>query len=266
MYVDSQSVFGFSHSDIINLFQSIPVGNKVTLEVCRGYSFSFDLDDPSTEVITTVAVTHPDVCCHPSVSWYPCGHAVSDTGTSSSSRSIILPDPFPSHSIMSSQTVTFDQRKFLLKHVPAVNINRKAVHEGMLQGPSELTITVVKGADGFGFTIASSSFGQKIKQVIDSERCKNLAEGDILTKINGCVINDLTHSEVVEILKKCPRDEEAVLEVSRGGKQIFVCYNYHIYCSIIYYCAFYLYFLISGIPRFQDRGRKTPLFIWVNLV
>lgn len=251
MYVDSQSVFGFSHSDIINLFQSIPVGSKVTLEVCRGYSFTFDPDDPSTEVITTVAVTHPDtVCCHPSVSWYPCSHAVSDTGASSSPRSMILPDPFPNHSIVSPQTVIPDQRKFLLKHVPTANMNRKAVHKDMLQGPSELTIIVVKGADGFGFTIANSSIGQKIKQVIDSERCKNLAEGDILMKINGCVIKDLTHSEVVEILKKCPRDEEAVLGVHRGGKKIIVCYNYHTYCSLIFYCAFYLFFVfISGIPR-----------------
>jgi len=57
--VDDECVLGYSHRDVINLFQSIPVGETVKLEVCRGYPLPFDLDDPNTEVITTVAVTAP---------------------------------------------------------------------------------------------------------------------------------------------------------------------------------------------------------------
>ena len=57
VYIDGQCVLGHSHQDIIRLFQSIPVGETVTIDICRGYPLPFDPDDPSNEIITTVAVT-----------------------------------------------------------------------------------------------------------------------------------------------------------------------------------------------------------------
>jgi len=57
VYVDGQCVLGYSHQDIIRLFQSIPVGETVTIDICRGYPLPFNPDDPNNEIITTVAVT-----------------------------------------------------------------------------------------------------------------------------------------------------------------------------------------------------------------
>lgn len=59
VYVGDYCVLGYSHQNVIKLFQSIPVGETVTIEVCRGYSLPFDPDDPSNEIITTVAVNVP---------------------------------------------------------------------------------------------------------------------------------------------------------------------------------------------------------------
>ncbi len=51
-----QCVLGYTHHDMVNMFQSITPGQAVALEVCRGYPLPFDPNDPNTEIVTTVAV------------------------------------------------------------------------------------------------------------------------------------------------------------------------------------------------------------------
>ena len=62
-----------------------------------------------------------------------------------------------------------------------------------------LTVQITKGAMGFGFTIADSAYGQKVKTILDRPRCKNLQEGDILVDINGINMRVMSHSEVVQV-------------------------------------------------------------------
>ena len=76
---------------------------------------------------------------------------------------------------------------------------------------------VVKGGMGFGFTIADSPYGQKVKQILDAPRCTELQEGDILVEINGRPLHRCTHNEAVNILKECPRGQQAVMLIQRGG-------------------------------------------------
>lgn len=47
---------GYSHQDMVSVFQAISPGETVSLDICRGYHLPFDPNDPNTEVITTVAV------------------------------------------------------------------------------------------------------------------------------------------------------------------------------------------------------------------
>lgn len=49
-------MLGYTHHDMVNMFQSIAPGQAVALEVCRGYPLPFDPNDPNTEIVTTVAV------------------------------------------------------------------------------------------------------------------------------------------------------------------------------------------------------------------
>ena len=60
VYVNGQCVLGFTHHDMVTMFQSIGPGEVVCLDVCRGYPLPFYLDDPNTEIVTTVAVTSPE--------------------------------------------------------------------------------------------------------------------------------------------------------------------------------------------------------------
>jgi atrophin-1 interacting protein 3 (BAI1-associated protein 1) len=59
VYVNDTCVLGYTHHDMVTMFQSISAGESVVLEICRGYPLPFDPDDPNTEIVTTVAVTSP---------------------------------------------------------------------------------------------------------------------------------------------------------------------------------------------------------------
>ena len=83
--------------------------------------------------------------------------------------------------------------------------------------PEYLTIPIVKGNMGFGFTIADSAYGQKVKKILDRSRCKNLIEGDILVDINNINVKGMSHTEVVQVLKDCQQSMEAIIMVQRGG-------------------------------------------------
>ena len=84
-------------------------------------------------------------------------------------------------------------------------------------GEDQVTIPIVKGGMGFGFTIADSAFGQKVKKILDRPRCKNLNEGDILVEINNINVSNMNHNSVVQVLKDCPRGQEAAITIQRGN-------------------------------------------------
>ena len=81
---------------------------------------------------------------------------------------------------------------------------------------SVTTVPIVKGGMGFGFTIADSAFGQKVKKILDQSRCKSLREGDVLVSINEVDVRGMGHGDVVRVLKDCPRGKEAAISIQRG--------------------------------------------------
>lgn len=83
--------------------------------------------------------------------------------------------------------------------------------------PKFLTVEIVKGNTGFGFTIADSANGQKVKKILDETRCEDLVEGDILVDINGRNVRRSLHAEVVQVLKECLIGSTARITVQRGG-------------------------------------------------
>ncbi|KAH7947810.1 hypothetical protein HPB52_015950 [Rhipicephalus sanguineus] len=83
--------------------------------------------------------------------------------------------------------------------------------------PQMLTVEIVKGASGFGFTIADSAYGQKVKKILDEPRCQGLQEGDLLVEIEGRDVRGRPHTEVVQALKDCPVGQAARIALHRGG-------------------------------------------------
>nr|XP_042895445.1 membrane-associated guanylate kinase, WW and PDZ domain-containing protein 3 isoform X1 [Parasteatoda tepidariorum]XP_042895446.1 membrane-associated guanylate kinase, WW and PDZ domain-containing protein 3 isoform X2 [Parasteatoda tepidariorum] len=226
--VNGECVLGYTHQNIIALFQTIPAGEVVQLEVCRGYPLPFDPSDPNTEIVTTVAVSvannnlpncHSNTYsfrsdnCHPSSRLSDNSAKPSDSMTravkSMPDLSFKLPDNcHPSRHNSAGLLNPFSEE--LPNHTPT------NVHTNFVM-PEFLTIEIVKGAAGFGFTIADSSYGQKVKKILDRPRCKQLQENDLLCAINGRDVRVLPHADVVQILKECPGNESAEIIVQRGG-------------------------------------------------
>jgi len=75
----------------------------------------------------------------------------------------------------------------------------------------------VRGPNGFGFTIADSPYGQRVKEIIDRNRCQGLNQGDVIIRINNTVVHNLDHTEVVENLKACPKGHSTNFQVQRSG-------------------------------------------------
>ncbi|XP_056000643.1 membrane-associated guanylate kinase, WW and PDZ domain-containing protein 1-like isoform X12 [Ostrea edulis] len=208
--VCDRCVLGYSHQDIVNLFQTIPAGQTVTLTVCRGYPLPFDPDDPNTEIIVTVAVNLPNDSNvsqpPPSYSYFQETHGIQDPHNTSAKSMKSLPD------LTRSANIPLNPSSY--SHP---NGNGDAPDVLGIQKPEILTINIVRGEMGFGFTIADSVYGQKVKQILDKPRCKNLQEGDILQKINDTNVQEMAHSDIVHVLKGCPKNEESRIVVQRGG-------------------------------------------------
>ncbi|GFR31742.1 membrane-associated guanylate kinase, WW and PDZ domain-containing protein 1, partial [Trichonephila clavata] len=225
--INGECVLGYTHENIIALFQTIPAGDVVQLEVCRGYPLPFDPSDPNTEIVTTVAVSlansslpnNPNVYsfrsdnCHlPNRSTDNCAKPTDSMTRAVKSMpdlSSKLPDSYhPSRHNSAGLLNPFVED--MPNHAPV------SVHSNFSM-PEFLTVEIIKGTAGFGFTIADSSYGQKVKKILDRPRCKQLQENDLLCAINGHDVRALAHTDVVQLLKDCTCNEAAEIIVQRGG-------------------------------------------------
>ena len=207
--VNGQPVLGYTHQDVVQLFQTIQAGDYVDLEVCRGYQLPFDPDDPNTEIITTIAVGHNDTRGSNSPASYS-----SRENVNNSSRSLkSLPELVKSANM---NNPVFDKN-----YTKPPDPNTPDV---LGQAPEIYAIGIVRGDSGFGFTIADGPYGQKVKQILDRPRCKNLQEGDFIQKINNIGVSEMSHAQVVQVLKECQRGVETLVIVQRGGKScLYTC-------------------------------------------
>ncbi len=88
----------------------------------------------------------------------------------------------------------------------------------------EMYAAIVKGPKGFGFTIADDGHmnHQKVKQILDRDRCVNLLENDILLEINGIQLRNYSHNQVVDVLKECVKGKETIIKLKRKKYSIVV--------------------------------------------
>lgn len=200
VYVNDICVLGYTHNKIVRLFQSIAPGETVVLEVCRGYSLPFDPNDPNTEVVTTIAVDS-NVITTDSDKKIEFGIDGNYNFLKNSLEQIDLKE-----NCLDSNINTFNKNTSKELNIPPTNQINKVI----------VNISIVKGTLGFGFTIADSACGQRVKKILDRQRCKNLLEGDILVEINNINVQEMSHDEVVQVLKNCPHNEDAIICVQRG--------------------------------------------------
>ncbi|XP_031421914.1 membrane-associated guanylate kinase, WW and PDZ domain-containing protein 3a isoform X2 [Clupea harengus] len=89
--------------------------------------------------------------------------------------------------------------------------------ESTLLQPQLVEVPLQKGPGGFGFAIADSPLGQKVKMILDAQSCRGLLKGDVIKEINRRNVQTLSHTQVVDLLKELPIGGAATLLVLRGG-------------------------------------------------
>uniref|UniRef100_A0A7N6BVZ7 Membrane-associated guanylate kinase, WW and PDZ domain-containing protein 1 n=1 Tax=Anabas testudineus TaxID=64144 RepID=A0A7N6BVZ7_ANATE len=199
--VNDTIVLGYTHAQVVKIFQSIPIGSMVDLALCRGYPLPFDPDDPNTSLVTSVAILDKEP---------------------------IIVNGQETFDSPSNQAAPINGMREPRPHSPSAEVGSNSSHgyssdvvtlaSSIATQPELITIHMEKGDKGFGFTIADSltGGGQRVKQIVDYPRCRGLKEGDILMEVNKRNVQNMSHNQVVDLLSKCPRGSEVTMLVQRG--------------------------------------------------
>ncbi|CAL8380868.1 unnamed protein product [Boreogadus saida] len=209
--VNDTCVLGYTHAQVVKIFQSIGIGSMVNLELCRGYPLPFDPDDPNTSMVTSVAITENK-------------EPIIVNGQESHNN---YDSPPSSHGSHGSNHLANNGGGMALNGLPRPHSPSSASEAAGSEGqtlassiatqPELITVHMEKGDKGFGFTIADSpgGGGQRVKQIVDYPRCRGLKEGDIIVEVNKKNVQTMSHNQVVDLLSKCPKGTEVTMLVQR---------------------------------------------------
>ncbi|XP_061139022.1 membrane-associated guanylate kinase, WW and PDZ domain-containing protein 2-like isoform X3 [Syngnathus typhle] len=231
VYVNDICVLGTTHADVVKLFQSVPIGQSVTLVLCRGYPLPFDPEDPNAAAsssMTPIGMEHRPLVVNGRSSYDPYleylslssqlpAQALAQAGASHPGDTHLDGSSLPPTTPGSSSALTPHD-----DNVSMASSGTPGVVGATVQAAELLTVTMVKGAEGFGFTIADSPTGQRVKQVLDpgSQVASGLIEGDLILEVNQQPVAAAGHGRVVEMLKECPVGAEATLLIQRAAGHI----------------------------------------------
>lgn len=221
VYINDVCVLGTTHSDVVKLFQSVPIGQSVTLVLCRGYPLPYDPAEAAdatssaaaASIISPLGITEQ----RPLVVNGRTGYENYLDYLSRTARLMADASQEPQQQLLAPHPGDTHLDGSLPPHLPSGATPPDSVSMAS-SGPGELlSLSMVKGADGFGFTIADCGAGQRVKQVLEPLGCPGLSEGDLILEVNKQHVHGLAHAQVVELLKECCVGAEACLLVQRGG-------------------------------------------------
>ncbi|KAI6051906.1 membrane-associated guanylate kinase, WW and PDZ domain-containing protein 3 isoform X1 [Marmota monax] len=197
--INGNCVLGHTHADVVQMFQLVPVNQYVNLTLCRGYPLPDDNEDPvvdivaATPIINGQSLTKGETCMN-TQDFKPGAMVLDQNGKS-------------------GHILTSDR----LNGASDPNEQRASMASSGSSQPELVTIPLIKGPKGFGFAIADSPTGQKVKMILDSQWCQGLQKGDIIKEIYHQNVQNLTHLQVVEVLKQFPVGADVPLLILRGG-------------------------------------------------
>ncbi|KAJ3596345.1 hypothetical protein NHX12_002753 [Muraenolepis orangiensis] len=223
VYINDICVLGTTHADVVKLFQSVPIGQSVTLVLCRGYPLPFD-PEAGAASLTPIGTEHRPPVANGRASYDPYLEYLSLSSQLAPPQGMVGSHPGDTHLDGSSLPSTGPgSAPPLNPHDDNVSMASSGAPGGgavgVGQGAELLTVTMVKGTEGFGFTIADSPTGQRVKQVLEpgSQGACGVVEGDVILEVNQQAVAGAGHGRVVELLKECPVGGEARLLIQRPG-------------------------------------------------
>ncbi|XP_045065640.1 membrane-associated guanylate kinase, WW and PDZ domain-containing protein 2-like isoform X1 [Coregonus clupeaformis] len=224
VYINDVCVLGTTHADVVKLFQSVPIGQSVTLVLCRGYQLPYDPEDPGASAGATTTLLSP-LGLMEQRPLLVNGRSNYDSYMDYISRTARFVQEHGDQHLNAHHHHQPPPPHTGDTHLDGSSLTPAGPHgEDSVSMASSgatqtelLTLTMVKGAEGFGFTIADSPTGQRVKQVLEPQGCPGLCEGDLIVDINQQGVQGLSHTQVVELLKECAVGAETSLVIQRGG-------------------------------------------------
>ncbi|KAM4047513.1 membrane-associated guanylate kinase, WW and PDZ domain-containing protein 3 isoform 2-T2 [Anomaloglossus baeobatrachus] len=198
--INGTCVLGHTHAEVVQMFQLIPINQYVNMTLCRGYPLPEDSDDPVNDI-----VTNPP----PMINGQMTAQG-ENLGSQDLKSGVVVLDQNgkPGHVLVNGRL-----------NGPSLEIQdqRTSMASTVNTLPELVTVPLLKGPKGFGFAIADSAMGQKVKMILDCQWCPGLQKGDVIKEIYHQNVQNLTHIQVVEVLKQFPVGAEVPLLVLRGA-------------------------------------------------
>ncbi|XP_076975930.1 membrane-associated guanylate kinase, WW and PDZ domain-containing protein 3 isoform X2 [Tamandua tetradactyla] len=197
--INGSCVLGHTHADVVQMFQLVPVNQYVNLTLCRGYPLPDDNEDPIVDIVAATPVINGQSLTK--------GEACMNTQDFKPGAMVLDQNGKSGHTLASDR----------LNELSDPSEQRASMASSGSSQPELVTIPLIKGPKGFGFAIADSPTGQKVKMILDSQWCQGLQKGDIIKEIYHQNVQNLTHLQVVEVLKQFPVGTDVPLLILRGG-------------------------------------------------
>ncbi|KAB1274074.1 Membrane-associated guanylate kinase; WW and PDZ domain-containing protein 3 [Camelus dromedarius] len=197
--INGSCVLGHTHADVVQMFQLVPVNQYVNLTLCRGYPLPDDNEDPVMDIVAAIPVINGQSLTK--------GETGMNTQDFKSGAVVLDQNGKSGHTLISDR----------LNGPSDLSEQRASMASSGSSQPELVTIPLIKGPKGFGFAIADSPTGQKVKMILDSQWCQGLQKGDIIKEIYHQNVQNLTHLQVVEVLKQFPVGADVPLLILRGG-------------------------------------------------
>ncbi|ETE62199.1 Membrane-associated guanylate kinase, WW and PDZ domain-containing protein 3, partial [Ophiophagus hannah] len=199
--INGTCVLGHTHADVVQMFQLVPVNQYVNMTLCRGYPLPDESEDPVVDIVTATPVLN--------------GQPVTKGDTCILSQDLIPGTVVLDHNSKTGHILVNGR----LNGPSAIDFGEERA-TGSSSGCSQtemVTIPLIKGPKGFGFAIADSPTGQKVKMILDSQWCHGLQKGDVIKEIYHQNVQNLTHIQVVEVLKQFPVGAEKINKQETSG-------------------------------------------------
>ncbi|XP_077772315.1 membrane-associated guanylate kinase, WW and PDZ domain-containing protein 3 isoform X4 [Canis aureus] len=197
--INGNCVLGHTHADVVQMFQLVPVNQYVNLTLCRGYPLPDDNEDSVVDIVAATPVINGQSLTK--------GEICMNTQDFKSGAVVLEQNGKPGHALISDR----------LNGPSDPSEQRASLASSGSSQPELVTVPLIKGPKGFGFAIADSPTGQKVKMILDSQWCQGLQKGDIIKEIYHQNVQNLTHLQVVEVLKQFPVGADVPLLILRGG-------------------------------------------------
>ena len=212
VFVNSEKVLGFSHADIVQLFQAIPVGASTDLVLSKYYHLPPELAQPArhSHSLTPqlVFAALPDPLLLPSHN-QTLAAAAAPPATQPFAPSP-SPSPQPQPLPMAPTEANGGPPGVPPSERPAPLDEQQVQQQPIdLRAFQLLEVRLVKGSSGFGFTVARNSRAVHYVHHISVENAapeqlaglQQIRVGDIIYAVEGANVLYASHAEVVALFK-----------------------------------------------------------------